>query len=406
VTTNDKCPKLKTQRSRARVKSSLEEKCGFAMASFTVFEESNDAMALSRRPVPVNAKSLHTKENSMLLAKSGDVRDEHETAVAKTYTDASEHLDRWIAYIRWAQSELAQADVLGLLERCAKRFEMEPSVRSERKYLRVWILYADLCRDPKQVFRYMWVQRIGTEHALFFEAKAALHESTGDFARAAKTLAAGLKAGACPTERLHAYHQDFKRRVLRRMQKQQAQRAEQMADTERLAAQQATVQATQELLAQKSAGTTAAEIQVRTGQSIAMAYGCTPNVLCFTHFHFHQVSSLPQGSLSSESAAVVETEAKERPTGIAELNIESPVGLNMASEEMDTRDEHRTVDAPLQTAALLVSPKLEAHNLTRPIAPEPDLIEPQVEVHYAGATTKVIIAPLVCVAPPSMRLSV
>jgi hypothetical protein len=178
--------------------------------SFAVFKDSAQAMAAAaaraRAVVDPPAVVTTTKENlssqnlsmaAQELQRQQQQQRGHESAVSQAWTDPSSHLERWVGYLKWAQRQPpgAGVDTLVLLERCTRTFADQRSVRDQRKYLRVWINYADLCSDPENVFAYMWSHKIGIHHALFFEAKAAMHETAGDYARAAKTLSAGIKVG-------------------------------------------------------------------------------------------------------------------------------------------------------------------------------------------------------------------
>ena len=67
----------------------------------------------------------------------------------------------------------------------------------------------------------MQENRIGTDHALFYLAKAVVHENTGNFSAAAATFEEGVTRGARPSDRLTQGQRDFERRMVRRLQKSQ-----------------------------------------------------------------------------------------------------------------------------------------------------------------------------------------
>jgi hypothetical protein len=161
---------------------------------------------------------------------------EHSLERGELRCTPSEQLDRWIDYIKWSQrAGCDKADVLRLLERCTETFKADRSLRSQRKYLRVWINYADMCPDKEGVFEFMWANKIGVTHALYFEAVSAMHETgegtlfgESDLKRAMKMLAVGIKMQADPVERLHTRKKELKRRTLRRLQKEREQRGHRM----------------------------------------------------------------------------------------------------------------------------------------------------------------------------------
>lgn len=161
-------------------------------------------------------------------------RAEHERCIERgeLRCTPSEQLDRWIDYIKWSQRACLGKDVvLNLLERCTKTFNAERSLRNQRKYLRVWINYADMSHDKEGVFEHMWANKIGVTHALYYEAASAMHE-TGegtldgkpDLKRAMKMLAVGIKMQADPVDRLELRKKELKRRALRQLQKDRARR--------------------------------------------------------------------------------------------------------------------------------------------------------------------------------------
>eukprot|EP01052_Picozoa_sp_SAG31_P012096 SAG31_NODE_698_length_12746_cov_3.495136_9_plen_796_part_00 len=177
-------------------------------------------------------------------------------------------LDNWIRYIKWTRMAFpsSTADLLPLLERCtrecrcASKFPRCASNLADRlgaawcsfacgcvarctglklrvparvhdrykqdiRFLRIWILYADCCTDAEDIFAFMESNGFGTEHSLFYEAKAVVHEACGNYAKADQTYEAGIKASAKPSSKqpidhLQRKHAEFTKRLVRQMQKQ------------------------------------------------------------------------------------------------------------------------------------------------------------------------------------------
>ena len=128
-----------------------------SMASFVVFEDPvlapGDGHAAALQQKAGKPAAGADKEN-MDPARREREREAHEHSIARgeLRCTASEQLDRWIEYLKWAQrSGLPKQDVLGLLERCTKTFKADKALRSQRKYLRVWINYADVLRQGGRV---------------------------------------------------------------------------------------------------------------------------------------------------------------------------------------------------------------------------------------------------------------
>ena len=210
------------------------------LMTFVVFDDSAMQQSQPQQQVAsVGLKPLDDKEN-LVSAKSAREREraehEHNIERGELRCTPTEQLDRWIEYIKWSQRSIcSKQEVVGLLERCTKTFKADRRLRSQRKYLRVWINYADMCSDKEGVFEFMWSEKIGVTHALYFEAVSAMHE-TGEgtlegepnLHRAAKMLAVGIKMQADPVERLQARKKELKRRTLRKLQKEKAKRAQLM----------------------------------------------------------------------------------------------------------------------------------------------------------------------------------
>ena len=213
--------------------------------AFTVYDEGLQQPQLQLQPRdskpvlqvhksfdPAHGSQCQDKENPQSAHELE--RAEHELCIERgeLRCTPSEQLDRWIDYIKWSQrSGMGKEVVLDLLERCTKTFKADRSLRSQRKYLRVWINYADMSYDKEGVFEFMWANKIGVTHALYYEAASAMHE-TGfgtldgepDLKRAMKMLAVGIKMQADPIDRLHLRKKELKRRALRRLQKEKARR--------------------------------------------------------------------------------------------------------------------------------------------------------------------------------------
>ena len=105
------------------------------MASFVVFEDPvlapGDGHAAALQQKAGKPAAGADKEN-MDPARREREREAHEHSIARgeLRCTASEQLDRWIQYLKWAQrSGLPKQDVLGLLERCTKTFKADKALR-------------------------------------------------------------------------------------------------------------------------------------------------------------------------------------------------------------------------------------------------------------------------------------
>lgn len=87
------------------------------------------------------------------------------------------------SYIEWTRAEWPaggpEAGTTALLERATRSLVGVPSMAGNVEYVKLWIMYADSLSDPSDVFRYMHVQKIGADCALFYMAWAWLSEHKG-----------------------------------------------------------------------------------------------------------------------------------------------------------------------------------------------------------------------------------
>ena len=99
-------------------------------------------------------------------------------------------------FIKWAEQTFTsggrETEVLPLLERCTRelretRFEQ---YRDDARFLRVWVKYADLGKQPHDIFKFLETNDIGQRHTLFYEAYAAFLEMKGAYGPPRRTTAA------------------------------------------------------------------------------------------------------------------------------------------------------------------------------------------------------------------------
>lgn len=65
---------------------------------------------------------------------------------------------------------------------------------------------AEGCSDPMDVYRYMQAQGIGTMQAALYIAWSEEYEKRGNIKMADGVFQDGVKCGAEPVEKLHAFH--------------------------------------------------------------------------------------------------------------------------------------------------------------------------------------------------------
>lgn len=131
-------------------------------------------------------------------------RQEHEQAIQQ-YT-GSDPLLPWLDYIQWTRNAYpaggSDSHLVPLLEQCTKQFQDDERYRDNERYLKVWILYIDSCRNPEEMFVFLRGKRIGQKSALFYQAWALLLEQLGKKPLAEKVLLTGMAVKASPLQAL------------------------------------------------------------------------------------------------------------------------------------------------------------------------------------------------------------
>ena len=85
--------------------------------------------------------------------------------------------------------------------------------------LRIWIQYADLVKDPEDIFRFLQVHAIGQEFALYYEAYALCLEKRGSHKDAMAVYELGISNFAMPLDRLRKKLTAFHKRMAKRVER-------------------------------------------------------------------------------------------------------------------------------------------------------------------------------------------
>ena len=143
--------------------------------------------------------------------------------------EGTDPLEVWVRFIKWAEQTFhsggRETEILPLLERCTRELREAPEnfekYKDDPRYLRVWVKYADLCKEPGDIFTFLVTNDIGQKHTLFYEAYAAFLEIKGAYTRAAQVYDRGVVMRAAPRERLKEKLEQFTHRMMRREQRKQ-----------------------------------------------------------------------------------------------------------------------------------------------------------------------------------------
>lgn len=135
--------------------------------------------------------------------------------------DGDDPLDVWVRYIKWTKQTYPQggkeSNLSVLLERAVTRFTADKKYHNDVRYVELWIEFAEGCSDPMDVYRYMQAQGIGTMQAALYIAWSEEYEKRGNIKMADGVFQDGVKCGAEPVEKLHAFHRALQARACRQM---------------------------------------------------------------------------------------------------------------------------------------------------------------------------------------------
>ncbi|XP_056107580.1 mitotic checkpoint serine/threonine-protein kinase BUB1 beta [Rhinichthys klamathensis goyatoka] len=135
--------------------------------------------------------------------------------------DGDDPLDVWVRYIKWTKQTFPQggkeSNLSVLLERAVMLFIADKKYHNDVRYVELWIEFTEGCSDPMDVFRYMQAQGIGTMQAALYIAWSEEHEKRGNLKMADRVFQDGVKCGAEPVDKLHAFHRALQARVCRQM---------------------------------------------------------------------------------------------------------------------------------------------------------------------------------------------
>ncbi|XP_076177395.1 uncharacterized protein LOC143151837 isoform X2 [Ptiloglossa arizonensis] len=142
----------------------------------------------------------------------------HEAAI-KNY-EGDDPLENWYEYILWMEQSSPkgghESHIAKLLQQCLAIFEKEVKYHQDRRYIRLWINYISVQKNPLELYQLLYTNGIGTMVADIYRAWAFELEQMEDYKRADKVYLMGLSAKAEPQEELDYAHKNFQLAVARK----------------------------------------------------------------------------------------------------------------------------------------------------------------------------------------------
>lgn len=106
-------------------------------------------------------------------------------AAAETEDDIDgDPLDAYTQYIKWTMDNYpsgssSESGLLALLEEATRKFSKDAGYKNDRRYVKVWMDYANLVEQSERVYAYMFANDIGSIFVLPYEEYALVLERNG-----------------------------------------------------------------------------------------------------------------------------------------------------------------------------------------------------------------------------------
>uniref|UniRef100_A0AAV1UH84 BUB protein kinase n=1 Tax=Peronospora matthiolae TaxID=2874970 RepID=A0AAV1UH84_9STRA len=126
-------------------------------------------------------------------------------------------LAHWLEYVRWLEVQMPEdtRKKFKVLEKCTRELKDDRKYRNDMRYVRLCIQYADLVSNPKDIFRYLYQNKIGERVSLFYIGWAYVLETMANYPQAHKIYLKASQKKAEPQDLLERKYKEFQRRMSR-----------------------------------------------------------------------------------------------------------------------------------------------------------------------------------------------
>ncbi|KAI9480842.1 MAG: Mad3/BUB1 homology region 1-domain-containing protein [Benjaminiella poitrasii] len=133
-------------------------------------------------------------------------------------------LQIYVDYIRWTlemypEGQIVDSNLIGLLKEATDNFITDKRYKNDSRYLKIWLEYAELISDPKDIFLHLIRHGVCQSLALFYEEYSAYYEKLNKIDEATQVFELGIEQRAEPLKRLERNFALFKARVQAREEK-------------------------------------------------------------------------------------------------------------------------------------------------------------------------------------------
>ena len=144
----------------------------------------------------------------------------------------------WLQYVDWTIASYPSlspcSSLLPLLEKATRTFLSSTQYTNDRRYVRLWLLYADRCPQPADIFAFMHAHAIGRTVAAFYVAWSRYNELMKRYQQAEDALQLAADCRAQPRNTVEIAQKQLKARnevrVRREVQLMAAQQLDPLSD--------------------------------------------------------------------------------------------------------------------------------------------------------------------------------
>ncbi|KAJ0702060.1 putative mitotic spindle checkpoint protein Bub1/Mad3 [Helianthus annuus] len=160
------------------------------------------------------------KSNSDFQIRNSLIETRRKMIKAIDEYEGEDPLQPWLQCIKWIQDAFPPGgDCSGLVviyEQCVRTFWHDDRYKTDLRYLKVWLEYAENCDDAEVVYGFLDTNKIGQTHSLFYISYANHLESKNKIKTANEIYESGISRNAQPIEKLKAAYKKFFARSMSR----------------------------------------------------------------------------------------------------------------------------------------------------------------------------------------------
>ncbi|KAF8309919.1 hypothetical protein DL93DRAFT_2141052 [Clavulina sp. PMI_390] len=132
-----------------------------------------------------------------------------------------EALDLYCQYVGWIMDNYpsgssTESGLLGVLEDATRRFAQEPIYKNDRRYIRLWMEYANLIEQSDRVYAFMLANEIGWAWPHVYEEYALILERNGNLSKADQIYRLAINRRVSGLASLKAHYKEFQARCASR----------------------------------------------------------------------------------------------------------------------------------------------------------------------------------------------